>query len=206
MRVSRVWVLAASVALAGFALLAVAVVRDTWVVGVDGDVSRWVAHEMPAVVEWVARGLSVLGGWIGITVATVAVVLALLAARRVATALWLALAVVGIEVLTPLTKAGYDRERPDLGSPIVLPSSSSFPSGHASGGLVTAGVIAVVAAERWPDARVRIWMAAAVVAAAIGASRVALNVHYVSDVLAGWCLGLAWLAALVVARQLRSPP
>jgi undecaprenyl-diphosphatase len=54
----------------------------------------------------------------------------------------------------------------------------------------------------------RRWVAAGVaLALAIGLSRVALGVHWASDVMAGWALGLAWVAACLAAREVvRSGP
>jgi undecaprenyl-diphosphatase len=92
-------------------------------------------------------------------------------------------------------------------SAIPIPGSPSFPSGHASGSVVTFGVLAALAAERWPARRFVFWSLAAALALAIGASRVVLDVHYLTDVLAGWCLGLAWLAASMLVRDaLRARP
>ncbi len=84
-----------------------------------------------------------------------------------------------------------------------LPESSSFPSGHAAEGVAGLGALAVLAAERLPDRRARalLWAAVVLAGLAVGLSRIALGVHYVTDVLAGWCFGLAWLAGCLLVRD-----
>jgi undecaprenyl-diphosphatase len=88
------------------------------------------------------------------------------------------------------------------------PPSSSFPSGHAAEGVAGLGALAILAAERLPDRRARTWLWIAVVGAgvAVGLSRIALGVHYVTDVVAGWCFGLAWLAGCLLVRNRASRP
>ncbi|MGH3066478.1 MAG: phosphatase PAP2 family protein, partial [Gaiellaceae bacterium] len=110
----------------------------------------------------------------------------------------------GSAIAVALLKDWFGRARPDIGSAVELPSSASFPSGHATAAVASLGAAAVLIAERLPPGRTRVVLWTIFVAAgclAIGLSRIALNVHYVTDVLAGYCLGLAWLAACLLARE-----
>lgn len=108
---------------------------------------------------------------------------------------------VGLAVLVPVTKLLVGRARPEVALPVVeIPSNASFPSGHAMISLVTWTTLALVfmpAVRR----RVRPWLlvAALAVAAAVGFTRLALGVHFVSDVVAGWALGAGWLAVSTAA-------
>ena len=113
------------------------------------------------------------------------------------------LVVAGLAGFVALLKGWFDRPRPDAGSVVDLPSSAAFPSGHATAGVASLGAAAVLVAERLPSQRARIWLwsAVAVGGVAVGLSRIALNVHYVTDVVAGWCLGLAWLSVCLLARD-----
>jgi undecaprenyl-diphosphatase len=86
----------------------------------------------------------------------------------------------------------------------------SFPSGHAAGALVVYGLLAWLVLLGLADLpgrrRPAVAAAAAVLVACVATSRVLLQVHYLSDVLAGLLLGLAWLALVVcVTAQARNP-
>jgi undecaprenyl-diphosphatase len=168
---------------------------------VDDDLSEWVARSMPSAVEWIARVLSWVGGWIGVTIVVVVALVWLLRRGESALAALLLVVVLGGQLLNALTKDGYDRPRPTAGSPIDLPSSSSFPSGHAMTGIAVFGLLGLILAREITS---RPGRAAAVIAglalgALIGASRVVLNVHFLTDVLGGAALGLAWLGVCLLA-------
>jgi undecaprenyl-diphosphatase len=183
-----------------FTVLAVGYEHDP-IAAIDREVAEWVAESLPGWAEWLGRPPSWFGGGIGMIPICVGLVLLLLATSRVGDAVWAAVTLTGIHlVVTPVLKEMFDRPRPDEGSAVPLPSSDSLPSGHASGAVVTFGVLAALGAERWPERARLLWTGAALVALAVGASRVVLNVHFVTDVVAGFCLGLAWLAAALLVR------
>ncbi|MGH3078387.1 MAG: phosphatase PAP2 family protein [Gaiellaceae bacterium] len=170
---------------------------------VDREVAEWVATELPGSVEWLARPFSWLGGWIGLTALGVAAAVLLVHERAWLDLGFFAAAYLGSQLVVALLKEWFDRSRPDVGSAVPLPESAAFPSGHATAGVASLGALAFLAAERIPSRRARAWLWAvvAVLGVAVGVSRIALNVHYVTDVLAGWCLGLAWLAGCLLARD-----
>lgn len=191
-----------AVSIGGFVLLAVAYERDP-LAAVDRETAEWVAASMPSWAEWLARPPSWLGGWIGVTALALVVCVVLVRDRSWVDLTFFAAALAGSQIVVALLKAWFDRPRPHLGSVIALPPSASFPSGHATAGVASLGAAVVLAAERLPSQRARTWLwtLAVVGGLAVGLSRIVLNVHYVTDVLAGWCLGLAWLAACLLARE-----
>jgi undecaprenyl-diphosphatase len=126
-------------------------------------------------------------------VVAVPVIVLLARARAWWTLAWVATVVVLIGPLTTAVKTIVGRIRPPFANGGALDPSKSFPSGHSSG-IAASVVVALVLA--WPvlSARARrIWLTVGVaLVVVVGFSRMWLGVHYLSDVVAGWSLGIAF--------------
>jgi undecaprenyl-diphosphatase len=124
----------------------------------------------------------------------------LLIRRRPRLAIYVAVTGVGAAVLSPAVKMLIGRLRPAVETPVAFVGGASFPSGHALGSIVTYGVLLLVLVPvlrpRW---RRPVIVAVTLLVVAIGFTRLALGVHFLTDVLAGWLLGLGWLAVTTVA-------
>jgi membrane-associated phospholipid phosphatase len=148
----------------------------------------------------VMRTLSTIGS-APVYLVVFAVIAAWLAWRRLPRlAAFVVVTMLGSSALNTLVKLAVDRARPVVPDPVAHANGMSFPSGHAQSAMVAFSVLLLVflpvlrGAWRW----VAVAVAGAMVLG-IGFSRVALGVHYVSDVLAGYVLGAAWVAAMTAA-------
>jgi len=103
--------------------------------------------------------------------------------------------------LASAAKTLVARPRPPVGLRLIAETEQSFPSGHATDSaacyLALALVVAVFVLRR-PLARVAVVAAAGVMTALVGASRLELGVHWPTDVLAGWALGMTAAIAIVL--------
>lgn len=119
--------------------------------------------------------------------------------RRWRLAIWALVLTWGAKVTETTLKLVYGRPRPSFPDPVALAPNWSYPSGHTSGALAGCILIAVVlTALVWPRRRVLVWTLALLFAVAVAFSRMALGVHFLSDVMAGWLIGIAWAVAVTM--------
>lgn len=195
-------------------LLAAALVFFAWLAEevIEGDTQQFDdrirmlvhAHANPALTA-AMRGFSMIGSPSVLIALGALVIVFCVRAGRPRTALLFVIAVLGAEGLDQLLKLFFHRTRPVAFFGLAEPIGYSFPSGHALVSCVYFGVLAAFAAAR-TGSRARRWLyyiAAALLTAAIGFSRIYLGVHYASDVLAGYAAAVAWVFSVASARQWR---
>jgi undecaprenyl-diphosphatase len=172
-----------------FALLATAVTLKV-AVGWDSDILRFAErHYEGSIVNPLGTVVDVSIG-LGATAVAAAVVVFLVRRRRGQALFWVLIAV-GVPVLDVLLKETF--RRPALGG---HEGSYAFPSGNAIGSAAIAAAIVIASSARW---RRRVLGAAVPVLVGYGALLVYAWWHYPTDVMAGWCIGVAWVTALWLA-------
>jgi undecaprenyl-diphosphatase len=148
-----------------------------------------------------------LGGALWMTVIVV-VITSLLAARRRSwtPVVLMAVAATGSVLMTVAGKDLVGRARPPATLAVPpLETSPAFPSGHTLNATVLVGMAAylVLLGARRVWVRVLVVVAAAGFVVAMGLSRVYLGHHWLTDVVAGWLLGLGWLATVVTGHRVQ---
>lgn len=169
--------------------------------GLDGNITPslwdWASHGAG---RWsTLRALTRGGELIFRTVVIGAVVIACVMRGRLKAAVWAGLCALTYGLLNSAAKWLLGRPRPVGADPVLTFQESSFPSGHSGGAMTVAIVIAcVVGMSLHGLARVAVMVLAFALPAVVGFTRIALGVHYPTDVLAGFALSVTWTMLLAV--------
>lgn len=149
-----------------------------------------------------AHGISAMLVLPGVLVLLLPVCIILLAQRRRVAALVYLLVPAATGLLVELLKNIFHRQRPPDG--LVLEPGNSFPSGHATGSMVLYGLLAYLLLRYWVrprPLRVLVVLAMAALIVLTGLARVYLQVHFPSDVAAGWSAGAIILAGAILVLE-----
>jgi membrane-associated phospholipid phosphatase len=167
---------------------------------IDASAANWGNDHATHLSTRLLQLVTDLGDWPAVPVIGVAVVLFELWRRPSwFLAPFVLVVALGDTFVTTVIKEAVHRARPTL-NPIAATLGPSFPSGHSSTAAAFYAALALILSRGRPArARALLVGAAAGIAVAVAASRVLLDVHWVSDVIAGLCLGWAWFAICAIA-------
>ncbi|NIZ92291.1 phosphatase PAP2 family protein [Kineosporiaceae bacterium B12] len=182
------------------------VVEDDGIAALDHPVLALAMRQRTPLLDSWVTGFTHVGGPVGMPVLAAATAIGLSVAwRRLSPAVLIVSTMLGSLALTVAGKAAVTRARPphvDAVPPYEF--GFSFPSGHSLNAAAFAGILTYLLLRRlrrtWAR-RLTVVLATAF-ATAMGLSRVFLGHHWLTDVLVGWALGLAWLSVVITSHRL----
>ena len=189
----------------GFADLLDDVLDGGGAVQFDGPIVHWLAGHRETFLTDVLLVVTRLGN----TAAQAVVITVVATVSAVVGRSWLPIVVAvagggGIGLVISAAKPVVGRHRPPFPDALISPGGFSFPSGHATGGaavgLLCAWMLCRWVARRWA-VQVAVWAVTVALIVLIGFSRIYLGVHFPTDVLAGWFLGVAWAGIVVLVVE-----
>jgi membrane-associated phospholipid phosphatase len=195
--------LALLVAIGGGVLLgalAYATRTNSELIGIDNSVARWGHRHASTFSTHVINGVTQLGGIYTIVALCVVLVVAETIRQRT---IWITAFVIAViggeEILSLAVKQLDDRLRPTF-NPAAATLGPSFPSGHSAtaAAFYAAAALVIGRRQRRPVRAVLVGLAVGI-AVAVAASRVLLDLHWLTDVIAGLGLGWAWFAVCAIA-------
>jgi membrane-associated phospholipid phosphatase len=181
-------------------LLAYLIRGNATLASVDSSAAQWGNDHATALSTRLLTWVTDLGNWPVVPLVGIPILIYEWRRRpNLHLVLFMVVVFTGDKLVTTGIKDLVDRVRPTL-NPVAETLGPSFPSGHSSTAASFYAALALVLA-RGRSARVRALLvgAAGALAIAVAASRVLLDVHWLSDVIAGVTLGWAWFALCAIA-------
>ena len=160
----------------------------------DEPVLRWFYGLVSPTLTQIALVLSTVGG-LQVMIALSALLILGLWFKSHREAVFFAVSMIGASVIMGLTKVVLARPRPELFPDVNYwkTASPSFPSGHATGSAVFALTLFFVVRRLAPKWQGLVGVLGVLFCLSVSASRLYLQVHYPSDILAGLALGSGWV-------------
>ncbi|MGN0702505.1 MAG: phosphatase PAP2 family protein [Lentihominibacter sp.] len=151
----------------------------------------------PALSAFVSK-FTLMGNWQFITLTCI--VLLIIKPTRTKYGIPLSIGAILVSLLNKLIKHLVLRPRPDQIYHIIVQGGYSFPSGHSIISMFSFGLLLWLINRNVAEKKLRIVLSAVMIFLmfGIGLSRIYCGVHYPSDVLAGWCLGISALSAEIL--------
>lgn len=174
-----------------------------WLSGWDGRAVEALHDALasaPAVVQLFLVLDRVFDPWVWRALGAVVAIVLYRRGDRRAAAWMLSLVAVNLAVEVAV-KAIVSRPRPRLTDPFAERVGSGFPSGHAFASLLIIGALLVLIQRDWSNRRRRTlaWVVGSALVLLVGLDRVAVGLHYPSDVVSGWLFAIVVLAGLGLA-------
>ncbi|MBN8895803.1 MAG: phosphatase PAP2 family protein [Rhodanobacter sp.] len=175
--------------------------------GFDASLAASLRAHVPVPALRVIAAITHLGDTLWVASAAAVVLLILLLRRQWTLAASWSVALLGILPINGGLKALFRRARPLHDHGFIVEPGWSFPSGHAFGAMVFYGMLAYVLLRLTPRFHRAVIAGAVLMVGVIGVSRILLQVHYLSDVMAGYAIGAAWLVLCMgTSEWLRHQP
>jgi membrane-associated phospholipid phosphatase len=191
-----------------FAAIALALFgrHTTVLASFDAGLAESLRAQLPLPLLHTVAVVTHLGDTLWIASVAAVVLLILLLRRRGELAIAWTVALLGILPINGGLKVLFHRERPLHDHGFIIEPGWSFPSGHAFGAMVFYGMLAYVLLRFSPRYPRAIIATAILLIGVVGISRIVLQVHYFSDVLAGYAAGAAWLVSCIGASEILRRP
>ena len=171
---------------------------------VDANVNSWAVSIQSTAFTQIAKLVHYGFGTTALSIITLLIAVYLLYKRYRNDALLLVGAMLGDFVIVAILKRLIHSARPLNG--ILQETGFSFPSGHATAAVVFSGLLTYFIWQHFKSRNVRILSGVLFISLSlvVGFSRIYLNVHWLSDVLGAYSLGIFWLTFSIVAFRLQN--
>ena len=157
----------------------------------DTTILTWFHTHATSFLDFFFTFITNAGGITSVIIISALLCAFLIYKKRYYNAQLLLLGLGGAAAANVVLKALFHRDRPSLWHQSIVETGFSFPSGHA---MASAALVTCLVIMLWPTKwRWLTIVLGGIIVILIGSSRLYLGVHYPSDILAGWCVSVAWV-------------